>query len=494
MGTVTADQMRELEQAAFRAGSSAGGLMAIAGRRLGIAFQQFFPEPGTVVAYLGKGHNAGDALVALRVLREAGWQVAVRAAYPEVEWASLTRAMARELGDFDRLHAPPHRMETKRPLVLLDGLLGIGAKGALRGMSAALAAEMAQLRQIAGARVAAVDLPSGIDPDRGEIYPKAVQADVTFTIGVPKRGLLMAEAVNAVGALVLVPVEELPVPAGGDLQMTAPWTLAAGQSPRAFDFHKGMAGRVGILAGSHAYTGAAVLAATGALRGGAGLVTLHVPEDAAASISAKCPPEVMVQIIHNPIEMLDHPYDSLVIGPGLGKVSSTGLRALLDHASTPCVIDADALNALAESGGIGELGARHVLTPHPGEFRRLAPDLAELPREQAARAFADRHAPVLLFKGARTLVTQKGAPLWVNPTGTPGMASGGQGDSLSGVIGALMAGGIPPLEAAALGAWLCGRASERAMTACETSEESLLATDTLDHLGGAFRDWREFCR
>ncbi|MGC4016262.1 MAG: NAD(P)H-hydrate dehydratase [Luteolibacter sp.] len=489
MGAVTADEMRALEAEAFLQGATPASLMAKAGRRLGHAVVRLFPLPGCAVAYLGKGHNAGDTLVALGVMRAAGWRVAVRLAWPLADCAELTRTMFQALGGVEVWDHPPEVAELAGPLVLLDGLLGIGARGGPRGPLAELAGEMNTLRKTAGARVVAVDLPSGVDPDTGEVHLQAVTADFTLIVGVPKTGLLRASAVNAVGALGLVPVEELPVPADGKMALIAPSTLEVGREPRPFDFHKGRAGRIGILAGSATYSGAAVLAATGALRGGAGLVTLHVPPEAHALIAAKCPPEVMVRPLRDPLELLEGRFDSLVVGPGLGEVDGRPLRALLDRSSVPVVVDADALNALARSGGAEGLPACCVLTPHPGEFQRLAPDLAGLPREEAARSFADRHAPVLLLKGARTLVTSAGQPLWCNATGSPGMATGGQGDVLSGVIGALLAGGILPLEAAAWGAWLCGRASELALVD-HASEESLLASDTLAHLGGAFRDWK----
>lgn len=496
MGSVTADEMRRIEETAFRAGSSPEGLMRIAGRRLGLALARCFPLPGTAVAFLGKGHNAGDALIALGVLREAGWRIRVRPAFPEVAWASLTRAAFRGLGDVEVVDCLDPE-ECCRPLVLLDGLVGIGAQGPLRGALAELAVEMNHLKDASGAKIAAVDLPSGVDPDSGEIFPGAVRADVTFTIGVPKRGLLQSGAVNAVGALSLVPLAELPLPMEGDFALISPQSLDAGFQPRPFDFHKGLAGRVGILAGSEAYRGAAILAATGALRAGAGLVTLHVPQDLVERISSGCPAELIVRGYGGFEDLLDFSPDTWVVGPGLGDLDearSEGLVNLLERGSIPCVVDADALNAVARIGAVGRLPEGHVMTPHPGEFRRLAPDLADLTREEAARTFADRSRPVLLLKGARTLVTVKGQPLWCNSTGTPGMSTGGQGDVLSGVIGALLAAGAPALEAAARGAWLCGRASEIALSNRRQSEESLLPHDTLDHLGMAFLDWREKAR
>ena len=494
MGAVTAEEMRRIEEVAFRGGATPAGLMETAGRRIGLAMRRFFPIPGTAVAYLGKGHNAGDALIALRELRAAGWRIKVRAAFPAVEWAALTRAVFRSLGEVELLEGPLDPVELERPLVLIDGLVGIGARGPLRGNLAELAEEMNALRQQAGARIAAVDLPSGIDPDSGELFSGAVLADVTFTIAVPKRGLLSSRAVNAVGVIVLVPLSELPVPVVGDLGLISPQTFPAKGGPRPFEFHKGLAGRVNVLAGSSAYTGAAILAATGALRAGAGLVTLHLPQEIVARVSVGCPPEVIVRAYETLDELVDIAGDAWVVGPGLGpldEAETSALLRLLERGNIPCVVDADALNAVARAGEVTRLPAAHVITPHPGEFRRLAPDLDGSTRESAARAFADRTSPVLLLKGARTLVTAAGQPLWCNSTGTPGMACGGQGDVLSGVIGALLASGSSALVAAARGAWLCGRASEIALSSRTLSEESLLPQDTLAHLGAAFLDWRE---
>ncbi|MEI6675112.1 MAG: NAD(P)H-hydrate dehydratase [Verrucomicrobiota bacterium] len=495
MGAVTAAEMRAMEARAASHGWSEARLLTHAGQRLGHALAAFFPTPGTLIGYLGKGHNAGDALVAMRVLQEDyGWQTAARSGFPLEEWAPLTRAKWQEAAPACLLDPLPDWRELRRPLVLLDGLLGIGGGGPLREPLATLAREMAWLRDHAGARVAAVDLPSGVDPDTGDISAGAVTADVTFMIGAAKCGLLTATAAAATGALALVPVEPLNPPPGGELELISPLALTNGKSPRPFDFHKGMAGRVHILAGSPDYTGAAVLAASGALRGGAGLIVLHVPPTAGAAITAKCPCEIIVRTCANPLEMLDKQPDALVIGPGLGPLTGTfaeGLLDLIDRAPMPAVLDADALNLLAQRGRLDALKNHHVLTPHPGEFQRLAPDLADLPREAAARAFVARHPVTLLLKGCRTLVTRRGAPLWCNATGSPAMATGGHGDLLAGVLGAQLAAGIPPVAAAATAAWLCGRAAELALADRLVSEESLTPSDLLALLGAACNDWRE---
>lgn len=494
MAAVTISEMLSVENAALGQGWTEEKLLDLAGERLGRALGRFFPTPGTAIGYLGKGHNAGDTLVALRILRDQfGWKIAARAAFPVDQCAALTRRKWEELGSETALDQAPTWRDLDRPLVLLDGLLGTGSRGAMRDPLLMLAAEMEWLRQHAGARVAAVDLPSGVDADSGVSSPGAVTADLTLMIGNAKRGLLYGHAANFTGALALVPVDPLTWPGGGDVEIIAPQTMEFAKSHRPFDFHKGMAGRVSVVAGSDRYPGAAVLAATGALRGGAGLITLHVPAHAAAVIASKCPPEIMVRGFLSPVDLGNLAADALVVGCGIGELESAAAESLLDwiaNTSVPAVIDADALNLIARHGRTGILAARHVITPHPGEFRRLAPDLDGLSRESAARAFAGRSPATLLLKGSRTIIACAGHTLQCNSTGSPGMATGGQGDLLAGVIGALLAGGSVPNESAALGAWLCGRAAEIALQNSDLSEESLTPSDVARHLGGAFSDWK----
>jgi len=498
MSAVTVADMRALETQAAKCGWSEDRLLSLAGHRLGHALGAFFPTPGTLIGYLGKGHNAGDAIVAMRVMEHVyGWQIAARAAWQSAAWAPLTRAKWLEAPPVSLLDDLPDWRTLRRPLVLLDGLLGIGAAGGLREPLAGLAREMAWLRGQAGARVAAVDLPSGVNPDTGEVTAGAVTADVTFMIGAAKRGLLTAEAAAATGALAVVPLEPLSAPLGGDIELICPLAMTAGKGPRPFDFHKGMAGRVHILAGCAAYTGAAVLAASGALRGGAGLIVLHVPAAVAPVIAAKCPCEIIVRACEHPLDLLENSPDALVVGPGLGALSGAfadGLLGLLARSELPTLLDADALNFLAQHGRLDRLKPNHVLTPHPGEFGRLAPELAALPREVAARRFVERYPVTLLLKGCRTLVTRHGDALWCNATGSPAMATGGQGDVLAGVLGALLAAAIPAVSAASLAAWLCGRAAELALTEHRNSEQSLSPSDCLAHLGAAFNDWHEGSR
>lgn len=498
MGAISISEALAIEASAMANGWSEEQLLNAAGEALGHSIANFFPTAGTVVGYLGKGHNAGDALVALRILRDRyGWKIAIRLAYPISQCAPLTIAKWDELGVSQPLDRQPAWREMKRPILLLDGLLGTGTSRSLRDPLAGLASEISHLRHQAGALVASVDLPSGIDPDSGEIMPNSVTADATFMIGNAKAGLLAGHAANATGALVLVAVEPLTSHHPAEREIISPQTFNFGKSPRPFDFHKGMAGRVAIVAGSEKYTGAAVLAACGALRGGAGLVTLWVPPSIRSLISGKCPPEIIVGSFDRAGDVLDSRFDALVLGCGLGEmdeVLSGSIMELLSTCKLPTVLDADALNLIARSGRTDLLAENHLITPHPGEFARLAPDLADLPREMAARRFADSSPATLLLKGSRTIVTRQNEALWINSTGTPGMATGGQGDLLSGVIGARLAAGDPSMHAAALGAWLCGRAAEIAVQDFRFSEESLLPGDLLQCIGAAFRDWKSSTR
>lgn len=497
MPAVTLSEMLALEKEAISSGWSEEQLLDQAGTQLGIDIGRHFPRIGTVIAYIGKGHNAGDALVALGVLKhEFGWRIAVRHAFPPSELSPLLARKISHLGEVEWLDRLPDWRSLPRPLILLDGLLGIGGRGPLRGSVAELAREMQWLRQNAGARVVSVDLPSGVDADSGAAMTGAVTADVTFMIAHAKRGLLCGNAANHAGALALVSVEALSCPSvrfQSDLELISPQTMNFGKSPRLFDFHKGMAGRVSVIAGSLLYPGAAVLAATGALRGGGGLVTLHVPESSYSTIASKCPAEIIVKTYQSFTELKTSSCDAWVIGCGLGQLSAdvaAELMELISHHPAPAVLDADALNAIAANRASHLLQSRHIITPHPGEFRRLAPDLAGMDREQAVREFASSHSTTLLLKGSRTLIAQRSSPIWCNSTGTPAMAGGGQGDLLSGVIGANLARGMPPMEAAAYSAWVCGRAAEIALNQGDESEESLTPNDVAHNLGRSYQDWR----
>lgn len=496
---VSIAEMLEAEAHALRQGWTEACLLATAGKHLANSIHHIHPEAGTAIAYIGKGHNGGDALVALRHLRdEHGWQVGYRSCFPLQECAPLVAEHAERLGTQSELTEAPDANQSIRPLILLDGLLGTGAKGSPRPPMTTRVEEMAALRERSGARIIAVDLPSGVDADSGEVHEGAVVADLTLMIANAKTGLLKASCCNHVGALGVVAFDALKHDGSSGLELISPQTLDIGKLPRAHDSHKGSSGKVSLLVGSDSYPGAAALVAAGALRGGAGLVFVHVPHAVLETVRKLSPPEVIVRGYGRLEEVPAGDADARVVGCGLGLLNddeSQALKAWLEGSDIPTVIDADALNTIARLEALELLNEHHIVTPHPGEFGRLAPDLAERPREEAATLFAQLHPSTLLLKGSRSLIAQHGKPLRCNSTGNAGMASGGQGDLLAGLIGARLAYGESPYDSASLGAWLSGRAAELALGGEATqSVESLTASDTSQFLGQAWQDWKNSAR
>jgi ADP-dependent NAD(P)H-hydrate dehydratase / NAD(P)H-hydrate epimerase len=486
---VTCRQMQEAEARAFASGVSAAALMEQAGCGIARVIRQFYTVPGTVRLYLGTGNNAGDALVAGRELRAAGWRLQARCVREPEAFKPLPLQHWQALGGIE----PAEERASEGPLVCLDGLLGLGATGALRVDYAVLAAEMNRLRTEQGSSTVAMDLPSGLDGDSGVPGEAAVIADVTVTVAAVKRGLVADAAVDHVGRLALVPLPALaPFIMEGDAgaELLTPDLLRPWLPRRDHDCHKGQAGRVGVLAGSPGFYGAAELACLGALRAGAGLVTLLVREpEAQAVLAARLPAEVMVRRIDDARAAAEG-FNALAVGPGLGFAHADEVAYLLREAPVPVVIDADALTLLAQHGlePLRNAAGPRLLTPHPGEMRRLEESVGD--RATCARTFADAHpGHTLLLKGARTVIACAGEPLRYNSTGHAGMATGGMGDFLSGVAAALLGQGLAPVRAASLAAWLCGRAAE--LAALEGAPESVLPSDLAAHLGLAWRQLRE---
>ena len=495
---VTCRQMQQIEARAFSRGVGAEALMDEAGKGIAAVIRQFFPQTGTLMLFLGKGNNAGDALVAARELKKDGWQVRARLAFAERDFKELPamhwRAVAPHVEDEDAgtLHGP---------LILLDGLLGIGASGPLSGSLLALAEEMNALRRSHHATTVAMDIPSGLNGDTGVPCAGCVVSDLTTIIAHVKSGLLSDSATAHVGRIALVPLLELtPEEEAVDVScsvLTAT-SLRAKLPRRSFEFHKGQAGRVGIIAGSRGYFGAALLAASGALRGGAGLVTLLVKDEAFPIIASKAPAEVMVRVVRDYRESTCQQFDALAIGPGVGFDHEEEILDVIRSIAVPTVVDADALTILsrADLAALFANGAPRVLTPHPGEFARFFdahPAWRDLDRRRQAEAFVEAYpSTTLLLKGARTVIATNGCATAFNTTGTPAMATGGMGDVLTGLCAALMAQGMKPQDAACLGAWLSGRAAEIATISSgahsSQSIESLVAGDVLQHLGEAFGD------
>lgn len=481
MQVLTPQEMQAAENQVFARGVARETLMREAADGLARVVRQFFPRPGTCVAYVGKGHNGGDALLALRLLTEAGWATSCILAYPEEHMASATRVSLAAWQNAAQPAVPP-----RGPLVLLDGLLGLGSALEPREPLASLVGEMNRRRREEGARIVAVDLPTGLDPLTGRPFQHCVQADITVTFGAAKRGLLSDEATNHVGRIAGVLLPEIEANKTTDRLLITPELVRSWIPPREFDSYKGTYGHLGIIAGSPGYFGAAKLTALGALHSGAGLVTLLTRPQHFPYLSTTCPPEIMVKIVDDFNEVLALNFDAIVVGPGLVNQPAEELVEIFRLSPVPMLLDAGALDILGNNLKLLRLvSAPRVLTPHPGEMQRIYPHQA-LSRADLSRQFVDENPCVLLYKGARTIITAPGRPLYFNTTGNPGMGTGGMGDVLSGVIGGLLAQGIRPTNAAGAGAWLCGRAAEAALSGGE-SEQSLSAAMIPAHLGRAFQ-------
>lgn len=483
---VTCQQMQEIEQEAFDRGIQASDLMEVAGSGIAREITQLFPQPGTLILYLGSGNNAGDALVAARELQKLGWQLVARLSASPEGMKTLPRLHLDHLSDMPRLSVTPVRL-IKHPVLALDGLLGIGTRGELRPAMRAMTAELNALRLQHHAVTVAMDLPSGLNADTGIPCEDCVVADVTITIGYAKQGLVADTATSHVGRLALVPLPNLVERQNGVPRSLLTPQLMRGWLPRrAFDFHKGQAGRLGILAGSPGFLGAAEMVCRAALRSGAGLVTLIVKEEIYTLLATRLPLEVMVKVVEDYREVLSMRFDALAIGPGLGFAHEAEIMAVIREASPTAVIDADAITMVAKDLGALDNGLR-LLTPHPGEMARLMPDLTQSSRVEQAEKSALRLSPhTLLLKGARTIIASIQEETHYNTTGHPGMATGGMGDVLTGVCAALIGQGIAVHQAAAIGAWVCGRAAE--IAAQNKAQISILPTDVIGHLGCAFLD------
>ena len=469
-----------------------------AGAGVARVVRKFFPEAGTCIVFAGKGHNGGDALVAAEHLQRTGWKIDIRLPFTEDDCSALTKKKLEALREAETgtgLSAPmvaALRRFRRSHTIVLDGLLGLGATHLLREPIRAAANEINKLRRERNVFVFAVDLPTGLNADSGETDPEdCVRADFTVAIGFAKQGLVVDDVIDIVGRLEVVPLPELV------LEATAPKAVVAAAHSlgsllprRKFSAYKNQFGRIGVVAGSKGFVGAALMTAQGALRAGAGLVEVFVPQDIYPIVASAAPVESMVKSVRHYRDLVDEKIDVWALGPGLGKARATEILHLIKGAKQPMVVDADGLNVLARKIDIlKNCRGPRLLTPHPGEMERLF-EVGKMSRAGIARNFCEQFPVTLLLKGSRTLICERGKPISYNTTGNPGMASGGMGDVLTGVCAGLLGRQLSIYDAARIGAWVCGRAAEMSIFYSGASEESLLATDVLAHLGNAFNEMR----
>ncbi|MET8440074.1 NAD(P)H-hydrate dehydratase [[Kitasatospora] papulosa] len=457
-----------------------GALMQRAAAGLAVACCDLLRRNGRVygsrvLLLVGSGDNGGDTLYAGARLARRGAGVRALLTSPDKVHRQAMAALLSAGGQV--LGGPP--LGALGPLdLVVDGITGIGGRGGLR----LEAAELVRAVTAGHVPVLAVDLPSGVEADTGEVLGEAVHADATVTFGTYKPGLLVDPAAGHAGALRLVDIglaEELPD--RPDLEALQYADVAALLPVPDAGSDKYRRGVVGVAAGSERYPGAAVLAVAGALRGGAGAVRYAGP--GADAVIARFP------------ETLVHPgppskagrVQAWVAGPGLGG-SSASAEAVADvlAADVPVLVDADGLR-LMDAAAVRARTAATVLTPHAGEAAALlgvGREEVEAGRLAAVRELAARYRATVLLKGSTTLVAEPGdAPVRVNPTGTSWLATAGSGDVLSGLTGSLLAAGLAPRDAASVGAYLHGLAARRAADGAPVA-----AQDVADAVPAAWRD------
>ncbi|MBI3968531.1 MAG: NAD(P)H-hydrate dehydratase [Chloroflexi bacterium] len=520
MKVVTAAEMRALEARADELGLPSPLLMENAGAAIAqVALDEWRARPGRVLVLCGPGNNGGDGLVAAR--RLATWGAPVVAYLWNRPAEDTQRDLAALAGvRLFRQQYDPELTTLRRELLasalVLDALLGTGVSRPIGGVLLDLI--RAAREELGERRVVAVDLPSGVNADSGAVDPATIPAHVTVTLGLPKVGLLTFPAAGVVGELT---VADIGIPAdaqrGLHTEALEPAAVATLLPQRPLDGHKGTFGRALVVAGCASYLGAPRLAALGAARAGAGLVGLGIPRSIQSVIASQAVEPTFVPLSDEggflgpqhagTLTGEAERSESVLVGPGLGQHADTiGLvRDLLSrhfHGLTrrageplPIVVDADGLNALADWPDWHErIGPGHVLTPHPGELRRLAGSSAAEPpsRVDQARDLATAWGQVLVLKGAYTVVAAPDGEVAICPLATPSLASGGTGDVLAGVIAGLLAQGAHPYDAARAGVYvhaLAGlRLAARLGAAGGLASELLpLIPEQLDHLR-RFRD------
>ncbi len=518
MKVATAQTMRNLDRRAIEEFGIPGMvLMENAARGTVRAIFQHFPDLLTksVGVLAGRGNNGGDGLAIARYLLNRGvaCQVYLLASKEELKGdaAANLEIFRRMRGEIREI---PNRevWETQREKIavhdlLVDGIFGTGLNAPVKGF----VREVIEWVNSLGRPVVAIDIPSGLDADSGQVLGTCIRACLTATFGLAKRGLLLYPGAQYCGKLIIVDIS-LPRPAieaemikdhlieGSEF---APFLL-----PRNPDAHKGDFGHLLVLSGSPGKTGAAAMVSEAALRVGTGLITLGIPKSLNAimevkltepmteplpetkdyTLSLSAQPQIMELCVRK---------NALAIGPGLSLHSETArlIRRIVHNTNLPAVIDADGLTALVgQIASIRKNRRNLILTPHPGEMARLlgttVPEIQKN-RVEVARGFAQENGLVLLLKGARSIVASPEGDIYINPTGNPGMASGGMGDVLTGMVGGFLAQGFPPLEAAKLGVYLHGLVGD--FVAHRKGERGLGATDLIQETPKVLRALAEGC-
>lgn len=512
VSVVTASQMRQLDRRATEEyGIPSLLLMENAGVQAVLELERAFPHltRSRVAVVCGKGNNGGDGLVVARHLFDRGITVEVFLLARQVE---IKGDAGTNLDIIRKLGAPIYEVTTSQEIeairgaieradVVVDAILGTGTTGPAKG----LFGEAIDLLNRSGKPIVALDIPSGLNSDEGVIPEPSINAVLTVTFGLPKRGLILYPAASCAGRVVTVDIglpRQLLTDPLLDVSLVQAEDLVSALPPRDPNAHKGTYGHVLVLAGSPGKTGAAAMCALSVLRIGAGLVTLALPESLNDAMEAKLT-EVMTEplpetrertIAHAALErVLDLMQGKRVIaiGPGLSIHPETAelIRAVVKTAKAQIVVDADGINALGPNlEMLRDVALPPILTPHPGELARLlGVDRDEVARHRIpiAQKVATSFGVHLVLKGARTLIANPEGRVAINMTGNPGMATGGTGDVLTGLIAGLLAQGVSAGLAVKAAVYLHGLAGDLAAEA--VGQEAMVASDLMAQIPEAIR-------
>ncbi len=453
-------------------------------------------QEARIALFAGSGNNGGEALALARMLVLSNYknlQIFV------LEMGSRSSDCKQNLERLRHLNIPVTQLSDSDELpdlaaydYMIDGIFGSG----LNRPVTAYWAQLIEAMNGSNARIIAIDIPSGLFAENNaDNTGSKIKATITLSFQVPKLAFFMVENQAYVGSWHLLDIGLHPL-ALQDAETTyfllEQKDMQAWLPARSAFAHKGDFGHAFLVAGSYQKTGAAVLAARACLRSGVGLLTVHVPQSG-YTVMQTAVPEAMLCIDESEMEYCQaenlNKFDFAGVGPGIGLKQSMqeALKSILQNANNPLVLDADALNILAlNPEWFAFLPKNSILTPHPGEFDRLTQKHSKgYERLQTQIDFARKHAVIVVLKGAHTSIAHPDGTVYFNRTGNPGMATAGSGDVLTGIILSLLAQRLTPLQAALLGVYLHGLAGDKA--AHVVGEESLIASDIIEHLGGAFK-------
>ena len=510
MRVLNTQQMREADRRTIDdIGIPSIVLMENAGRQAVAAMEAAFEGlPHSHVGVLcGRGNNGGDGFVVARTLVQRGIEATVFLLGSVSEVRGDARINLEILGRLgitvvevtNAQEWELHFSEISDCDLLVDAILGTGFHGRLTGFLETVVADVNDL----GVPVVAIDIPTGLSADSHEIEGDAIEASMTVTLAAPKIPLVLPPADTHAGDLVIADIG-IPSPVIDEIEGPYVELLTRDRMrelvpARAAESHKGDFGRILIVAGSLGKTGAAHLAALGALRSGAGLVTVATARSALpilASMGAEYMTEPLDETPGGTIDyasvdrVLEIKADVIAVGPGIGQDPSTAafVQALVERAGVPLVLDADALNAFGEEPErlVGRDGVDVIITPHPGEMARLVGKTVEevqKDRLNIARDFAAAHKLHVVLKGHRTVIAGPENRAFLNLTGNPGMATGGTGDVLAGMIGAWFAQLLDAEAACKIGVYLHGAAGD--LAEADEGEVSLMAGDVAGRIGDA---------